>query len=53
MGRLNTMTNVGGSYQMVTGTTYDPANRLLSISGNVLNETREYNAMKPGNRGRP
>ncbi len=45
MGRLNTMTNVGGSFQMVTGTTYDPANRLLSISGNVLNETREYNTM--------
>jgi RHS repeat-associated protein len=45
MGRLNTMTNVGTSTQMVTGTTYDPANRLLSISGNVLSETREYNTM--------
>ena len=45
MRRLNTMTNVGGSYQMITGTTYDPANRLLSISGNNLTETRSYNTM--------
>ena len=45
MGRLNTMTNVGTSTQMITGTTYDPANRLLSISGNVLSETRSYNTM--------
>ena len=43
MGRLNTMTS--GSAQLVTGTTYDPANRLLSISGNVLSETRTYNTM--------
>jgi YD repeat-containing protein len=39
------MTYVPTSSQVVTGTTYDPANRLLSISGNALNETREYNTM--------
>jgi RHS repeat-associated protein len=45
MGRLNTMTNVGSSYAMVTGTTFDPANRMLTVTGNVLNETREYNTI--------
>ena len=44
MGRLNTMTNVGSSQQVITGTTYDPGNRLLTLSGLVA-ETRSYNAL--------
>jgi RHS repeat-associated protein len=44
MARLSTMTN--GSTQIITGTTYDPANRLLTMSGNSsVNESRTYNAM--------
>ncbi len=44
MERLSTMTNLNTSSSIITGTTYDPANRLLSISGN-LNESRTYNVM--------
>ena len=44
MSRLSTMTNIGQSIQVITGTTYDPANRLLSISGS-LTESRTYNVM--------
>ncbi len=44
MGRLSTMTNLATSAQMITGTTYDPANRLLTIIGG-LNESRVYNGM--------
>jgi RHS repeat-associated protein len=44
MERLNTMTNTSNSQQIITGTTYDPANRLLSISGE-LTESRTYNGM--------
>jgi hypothetical protein len=44
MERLSTMTNASNSQQIITGTTYDPANRLLSISGG-LTENRSYNGM--------
>jgi RHS repeat-associated protein len=45
MGRLNTMTDLIASATIITGSTYDPANRLLSISGSYYNETRSYNTM--------
>ena len=45
MGRLNTMTDLGASNTLISATTYDPANRLLTIVGSVYNEGRTYNGM--------
>jgi RHS repeat-associated protein len=45
MGRLNAMTDLGTSTSLISGTSYDPANRILSISGSVYNESRSYNVM--------
>jgi len=44
MGRLNTMTDLAASNTLISGTTYDPANRLLTIAG-YYNESRSYNVM--------
>jgi RHS repeat-associated protein len=44
MERLNTLTNTTNSATIITGATYDPGNRLLSLSGN-LTESRTYNVM--------
>lgn len=44
MGRLNTMTNLATSAQIITGTAYDAASRIVLISGN-LGESRTYNVM--------
>jgi RHS repeat-associated protein len=49
MGRLNTMTDntpgLGFTPTVVSGATYDPANRLLGISGSYYTESRSYNVM--------
>ena len=50
MGRLNTMTDLAASSTIISGTTYDPGNRLLSITGSyyqggTYQETRAYNTL--------
>ena len=45
MGRLNTMTDLGSSSSIISGTTYGPSNELLSITGTSYNELRSYNSM--------
>ncbi len=50
MGRVNTMTDLAASSTIISGTTYDPGNRLLSITGSyyqggTYQETRAYNTL--------
>ena len=46
MGRLNTMTDVGGNSTIITGSTYGPAGELLQMTGNgTVTETRTYNSV--------
>jgi RHS repeat-associated protein len=44
MGRLNTMTDLVATSTIISGTTYDAANRLLSIAGQYA-ESRTYNVL--------
>ncbi len=44
MGRLNTMTDLGTSTSIISGTTYGPASELLTMTGLVA-ENRTYNSM--------
>jgi RHS repeat-associated protein len=44
MGRLNTMTDLAAQTSIISATTYDPASRLLSITGQYY-EGRSYNPM--------
>ena len=44
MGRLNTMTDLVANATIISGTTYNPANQLLSMTGTV-SETRTYNSL--------
>jgi RHS repeat-associated protein len=39
------MTDLATSTSLISATTYDPANRLSSITGSVYNESRSYNTM--------
>jgi len=45
MGRLNTMTDLAASSSIISATSYDPASRLLSITGSSFAESRSYNTM--------
>src|SRR5271163_2605665 len=44
MGRLNTMTDLTAQSAIISGTTYNPSNQLLTMSGQVT-ESRTYNSM--------
>jgi hypothetical protein len=51
MDRLNSMTDLGASNTLVSATSYDPANRLVSITGSVYNASRTAYGCSHGLKG--